>query len=134
METDTTLVWTDIAAALNSVTSVYLDLAFVIEPWNSEDDDSFRLHDSLKDLLLHEIWMLYDIRGYTFKNLAYCLMKLLFSRILGSEVCHETVNIVLGESVHFSYCLSNKKRPALIYDSKQTPNSFILANLRISCK
>ena len=109
METDTTLVWTDRTVHLHTVTSVHMYLTLVIKPGNSEDDDSFRLHDSLKNLLLHKIWMLYYVRGYTFKNLANCLMKLLFSRILGSEVCHETVNIVLGESVHFRYCLSKKE-------------------------
>ena len=108
MEADATLVWTDCAVHLHTVTSVDLDLTLIIEPRNSENYYSLRFYNSFKNLLLHEVRMLYDVWGYTFKNLAYCLMELLFTRIPGSEVCHETVYIVLGESIHFVAICQNK--------------------------
>ena len=100
MESYTSLVGTDRAVHLHSVASVYLDLAFVIKPWDSEDDDSFRFHDSFKDLLFHKVRVLYDVWGYTFENLTYGLMEFLFVRILGGKFRHEPVSIFLSESVH----------------------------------
>ena len=121
METDTALVRSYGAAALYPVTSVHTDFTFVIEPRNSEDDDSFWLHNPFEYLEVHEVWMLYNIRSNAFKHFLDCLVKFLFSRVSGDKICHETINIILCELVHNRIYLLG------VYDS------YISANLRIFC-
>ena len=114
METDTALVWTDSTAALNTESSVYMDLSFVVKPWNTEDDDSLWLYDSFKDLEVHKVRMFCNVWCNAFKNFLYRLMKFLFSGISGDEVCHETVNVILCKLVHICvYLLGFKIRTSL---------------------
>ena len=46
MKTQSALVRADSAVELNTEAAVYLDLAAVVYPWNSELDDSLRLDDA----------------------------------------------------------------------------------------
>ena len=114
MEADTTLVWTDSAAALYAESSVYLDLAFVVKPWNSEYYDPLRLYDPFKNLEIHKVWMLCNVWCDAFKNFLYCLVELLLTRIPGDKVCHETINVILCKLVHIRiYLLGVKIRTSL---------------------
>ena len=101
METDTALVRPDGAAVLHPVSFVNLNVPFVIKPWNPEHDDSLRLDDPFKNLLLHQIWMFDNVRCNAFKHLSYCLVEFLFTRILGCKFSHEVVNVLLSVTVHF---------------------------------
>ena len=111
MEADSALVWADGTAALNTVCSVYLDISFVVKPWNAENDDALRLHNSFEDFEIHEIWMLDYIWGYAFKNFLDSLVEFLFSWVPGNQIGHETVYVVLCELVHdkFRFKLGDKK-------------------------
>ena len=100
METDTTFVRSDSAVHLNAETAVYMNLAFVIHPRNTEHDYSLRLNDTLHDLLIQEVRVLHNIRCNTLNHLAYCLMEFLFTGVLGYKLSHETLNVVLCLFVH----------------------------------
>ena len=100
MEADSALVWTDCAVALHPVASVDADFAFVIEPRYTENDDSFRFYDSLKNLHIHKVRVFNDIWRYADEHFVDCLMKFLFSWILGNKVCHKSIYILLCKLVH----------------------------------
>lgn len=50
MEAQTALVGTYGAVELYAVTGVHMHLTIVVNPWHTEDDDAFRLHQPLYDL------------------------------------------------------------------------------------
>ena len=100
MEAYSSLVWTYGAVHLDPVSSVDPDFTLVVEPWHPEDDDALRLYDSFKYLLVHQVWMLDDIWGYTLENFLYCLVEFLFFRVSGDEFRHESVNVILCVLVH----------------------------------
>ena len=100
METDTALVRADCAVHLHTISSVYLNLAFVIQPWDSEDDDSFRFYDSFENLLVDKVRVLHHVRGYTFKHFLHCLVKLLLTGILRCQIGHEAVDILFSHLIH----------------------------------
>ena len=49
METETTLVWANGGVVLDTEATVDLDLALIIEPWNTEHDDTFGLNKAAHD-------------------------------------------------------------------------------------
>ena len=55
MKSETSLVRSDSTVELNSVTTVNLNSACIIDPSNSEHDLTLRLYDSLKNLLLDKL-------------------------------------------------------------------------------
>ena len=100
MEADSALVWSDCAAALNTISSVDLDVSFVVKPWDAEDYDSLRLYYSLEDFEVHEIRVLYDIWGNALKNFLDSLMEFFFSWVSSNQIGHETIYVVLCVLVH----------------------------------
>ena len=60
VKSDTALVRTDCRVELYSETTVYLYLAVVVNPRNTENDLSFRLNESVKNACLNEIGSLVD--------------------------------------------------------------------------
>ena len=55
VKSQTALVRSDSAVELNSVTTVNLNSAVIVDPGNSENDLTLRLYDSLKNLLLDKL-------------------------------------------------------------------------------
>ena len=100
METDSSLVRSYRAAALDAESSVYTYFSFIVKPRHSEDDDPLRFHDSLKNLEVHQIRMFGNVRRNALKHFLDSLMKFLFSRVSGDEISHETINIILCKLVH----------------------------------
>ncbi len=60
MESDSALVGTDRRVELAAVSAVHLDLAFVVDPRDSELDESFGLDDSLDYAGVDIIWSCFD--------------------------------------------------------------------------
>ncbi len=58
METETSLVRSDRAVELYTVTEVSLNFAFVIDPGYTESKDTVRLYETLDDLCFFEFRML----------------------------------------------------------------------------
>ena len=100
MEADTSLVRTDRAVHLHAVTSVYLYFSFIVQPRNAENDYSFRLNDSLENLLVNQVWMLHHVWGYTLEHFLHCLVEFFLARILCCEIGHETVHILFSHLIH----------------------------------
>ena len=87
-------------APLYTIASVYSHLSFIIKPRHSEYYDSLRLYDSFKNLLIHEIWVFYNVRSYAFEYFSDSLMKLLLSGILSCKFSHEAIYILLNKLIH----------------------------------
>ena len=100
MEAQTTLVRPYGAVHLDSVTSVDVYFAFVIQPRYAEHDHPFRLHYPVHDLLVQKVRMIHDIRGHTVKHLSNGLVELPLTRILCDQVRHEPVGITFGKLIH----------------------------------
>ena len=81
VESQTALVRTDSGVELYTVTSVYLYLAAVIYPSNSELDESLRLNHSLNDAVLFDGRISCNYGFQRCQNLAYCLEELGLVRI-----------------------------------------------------
>ena len=81
MKSDTALVWSYSRVELNSETSVYLYLAVVIYPRNTENDLSFRLNYSVDYTCLNKVRPLFYNRNEAFQYLIYCLEEFLFAGI-----------------------------------------------------
>ena len=77
-----------------------MNLTLVICPWHTENDNALRLHDSLKNLLVHEVGVLHDVWSDALKHFAYCLVKFLLAGIPAHEVGHEAVHILFCHLVH----------------------------------
>ena len=100
METDAAFVRADGAVHLYAETAVYMNLTFVIHPWNTEHYYSLGLNHTLHDLLIQEVRVLKDIGGNALYNLTDCLMEFLLTGILGHKFSHELVNVILYLLIH----------------------------------
>ena len=88
MEAETSLVGTDSAVELDTVSQVGLDLTVVVNPGNAESEDPVGLYDSLDDLCLFELRMLVVDILDGLKNLLNRLEIFLLCRVLGLETGH----------------------------------------------
>jgi hypothetical protein len=59
VESAAALVWTNCRVELDSVTTVYANLTFIVDPWNTEDNLTLWLKELLKYL---------DVFGVLFEN------------------------------------------------------------------
>ena len=100
MEADSALVRAYGAGTLDAVASVDLNLAPVVHPGNAEHYDAFRLNDSLKNLLLHQMRVCGDIRSHAFGDFADCLMEFGLPRISGNYPGHKAVEVFLCKVIH----------------------------------
>ena len=92
METETSLVWSNGAIELDTITEVGLNLAFVIYPSNAECEDTIRLNHSLYDFSLLKLWVLVINLLNRLEYLANCLKILFLMAILLLEVGHYCFN------------------------------------------
>ena len=95
MESDTALVRSDSAVELNSVTTVNLNSAVIVDPSNSEHDLTLRLYDSLKNLLLDKLRVYRKCRCDRVKEFIYCLVKFRLVSIPCHNLLHETIKILI---------------------------------------
>lgn len=75
MESETALIRTDSGIELNSVSSVNLNLTVVINPRNTELNESLRLDDTVNYARLDNVGTLFDNRLKRFKNLSDSLKE-----------------------------------------------------------
>ena|SRR5699024_2089649 len=83
METKTALVRSDGTVELHAVTFVYLNVAVVICPRNTEGNDSLRLYQTLKNsqfTVFFFILVNYYLQGI--QNFLHCLMEFRFAWVL----------------------------------------------------
>ena len=73
MEAQTTLIGSDSAVELHTVTEVHLYLALVVDPRHTEGDDTLGLYDALDNLRLLELRMLVIHVFDRLQHLSYCL-------------------------------------------------------------
>ena len=81
MEPKTALVRTDCRIKLNSETSVYLNVAVVVNPRNSELNEPFRFNKSVDYSGLYNIRSFFYNRLEAFKYFLYCLKKFFFTLV-----------------------------------------------------
>ena len=83
MQTDTALVRSDCTVELYTVTGIYLNLTFIVNPWYTEFELSFRIYHSFQKSILSVFFFIcLDNDSQRLQNLFYCLMKFRFRWIL----------------------------------------------------
>ena len=103
METDTALVGADGAVHLHAETAVDLDFAPVVHPRDAEDDDPLGFDHPLHDLEIKQVGISGDVGSNAFHDFADSLVEFLLARVARNDACHEPVDVVLGEFVHYIY-------------------------------
>ncbi len=94
MEAEASLVGSDCAVVLDSPSTVDLDLVVVIFPFDSELDDSLRLHDPVEDLVLQIKRVCVDHIDNGCDDLSCCLYELRLCGVLSLKFSHELVKFV----------------------------------------
>src|SRR5437868_2387070 len=96
METQSAFVRSNGAAHLDAETAIDLENSFIINPWNTEHDNTLRFSDTLKNLGPLIFRMIFyernNCRGY-FKN---SLVKFFFAGIFCNYELHKPVNLLLN--------------------------------------
>ena len=95
MKSETSLVRSDSAVELDSVTSVDLDLAVIVDPSYSEHDLTLRLYDPLEDLLLDKLRVYGKCRCDRVKELINCLEEFRLVAIPCDNALHEAVEVLI---------------------------------------
>ena len=106
METKTTLIRSDSAVKLYTISLVYLNNALVIYPWNAEGNDSFRLYKTLQKghaAVFFFIFVNYDLQGI--QNFLYCLVKFRLTWIL----CYDSF-VYFFSIRHYDFLLVHRHR------------------------
>ena len=88
VEAETSLVGADCAIELHTVAEVRLHFAFVVDPGDTESEDTVGLDHPLHNLRLLEFGMLIVNFFNTFEHFLHCLKILVFSRMFGLEHRH----------------------------------------------
>ena len=104
MKSDTALVRSDSRIELYSVTAVYLNLAVVVYPRNSEDDLTLRLNESFHNACIAKAGILIKNGLNCFETLSYCLKKLRFAGVSLFYLCINICKILICEC-HFKFLL-----------------------------
>ena len=100
MEAYSSLVRSDGAVHLNTISLVDVDFTTVVHPRYTEHNYSFRLNHSFQYLEIHKIRIGCNIRCDTFHYFSNCLMEFSFAWILGDEFGHKAIYIVSRKLVH----------------------------------
>ena len=108
MQTETALVGTDCGVELYAVTAIHLHLAIIIDPCNTEGDESFRLNESFDDPGFNYVGACCKHRLYGFKNFLYCLYEFGLSGVAFFNTCNDFCNIILAV-FHFSLLVNRYK-------------------------
>ena len=93
VEAQTALIRTYRAVKLHAVTKVYVHLTAVVDPWNAECDDAFRLYDALDNLCFLKLRMLVVHILYGNKHFSDCLQVLCLTWMPLLKVNHNFLNI-----------------------------------------
>ncbi len=94
MKTKSAFVWSNGAVKLYTVSGVYLYLAFVIYPRNTELDLSFRIYQTLQQGIFTEFLFIFlHDRAKRLQYLFGCLMKFRFSRIFPDQFIQYFINV-----------------------------------------
>ena len=99
MKTKTSLVRSDSAIELYTVTYIYLNLSFIVYPRNTELNLTLRLNQTLQNCLFAVLLLMrFHYRTQRLQNLFDRLMELRFARVLCYNLLNHFINIR-----HFSF-------------------------------
>ena len=107
METQSAFVRADGAVELNTVTKVRLDFSLVINPSDTESEDTVRLDHTLHDLRLFKLGVLVIHLFNRFENLLNGLQILCLARMLRSKLLHD--RLYFHYSVFYGFVLATAK-------------------------
>ena len=93
METQATLVWTNGRVELYTVAEVDLHFTSVIDPRNTEGDDSFRFNESFEERYLLELGMLVINIFDTDEHFLDGLQIFFLAWMLCLQLRHELINV-----------------------------------------
>ena len=93
MEADAALVRANGIVELHAIADVVLHFALIVNPSHAEGEDTIRLDHALYDFVALEFRMLIIDISYREEHFLHGLKVLFFARMLGLQVCHNTVNI-----------------------------------------
>ena len=93
MEADTALIRADGVVELYAVAKVGLHFAAVVDPCDTEREDAVGLDHTLYNAGLFKLRVLVVDIFHTHQHFFHSLQILLFTRVLGLEGAHDTVNV-----------------------------------------
>ena len=93
MEAEATFVWANGTVKLYTITLVYMYLASIVSPRNTEHNNALRLNNALQNSLLLILRILIQYRSNRSQNFLYSIMELGFTRILSLNLCNNFFNI-----------------------------------------
>ena len=100
MEADTALIRADRAVTLDAEAAVDVDFSAVVHPGDTEHEHALGFHDAFQNLLIHQMGIGGYVGSHAFHHLAYGLMELFFTGVLGYDIGHDALDIILGKLVH----------------------------------
>ncbi len=95
MKAESSFVWTNCTIHLNPEAAVDLKVTFVINPWNTKHNNTFRFRDSFEYFRRFVLRVIFHEWNYGFSNLMNCLMIFTFTWIFCFHLLHEGINFFL---------------------------------------
>ena len=103
MEAETALVRTDGRVELNSVAAVYLYLAGIVNPGDTEAYETLRVCHAAEDIVFDKLGALLDNLLKRSENLFYCLNKLGFFTVAGFNT-RDYISDIFVHKLHYPSC------------------------------
>ena len=95
MEPEASLIRSDRRVELDTETTVYLYLAGIIYPWNTEHDSPFRFDDPLHETICLIFRVFLHDRLEALKHFLHCLKELFLTAASGSQVFIDSFQICI---------------------------------------
>ncbi len=97
METETSFVGANGAVELYAVSQVGLNFALVVNPCNTESENTVGFNHTFYDFGFLKLGVLVVNLFYRFQHFVYSLKEFLLARMLGLEVGHDFINIHVSQ-------------------------------------
>jgi hypothetical protein len=95
VEAEASFIRSDRGVELYAVTAVDLDLAFVVQPRNTEHDRALRLNNTIEDFCCLVFRILFHERDHRFGYFMYCLKEFRLMTVRSFHFFHESIDLCL---------------------------------------
>ena len=121
MEPKSTFVWPNRTIKLNAEPTVYLDISFIVDPRNTEDNRPFRLDNPFKNIVFHVFGMLVDDRSQRMKYFSNGLDKFFLIAIFGMDFGQYVLDVFFGFCGYFAIGFFCMGKTIKLVNKESTP-------------
>jgi len=107
-ETKATLIGAKDAVVLDAKAAVDMDVPFVVDPWNAEDDLTFGLAEALEQALLIVVRMPFEDDRDRFEELAHGLVKFRLSGVALADRLEDGFDALIEILIHWLSPISGR--------------------------